>query len=78
MSRPASANAREGLLIYINGAIVTLRAEVKQQDSQTKDERTLPSEVDPAEAQAKYADGVLTLLLPKKQRAASSSRVRVD
>ncbi|MDE2000110.1 MAG: Hsp20 family protein, partial [Burkholderiales bacterium] len=74
---------KEDIHVDVNGALVTLRAEVKQQDSQTKDERVLrseryfgsisrsvelPAEVDASETTAKFTNGVLTLQLPKKQK----------
>ncbi|MDE2078502.1 MAG: Hsp20 family protein [Burkholderiales bacterium] len=84
---------KEDIHVDVNGALVTLRAEVKQQDSQTKDERVLrseryfgsisrsvelPAEVDASETTAKFTNGVLTLQLPKKQKTQASSRIRVD
>ncbi|HET8694474.1 MAG TPA: Hsp20/alpha crystallin family protein, partial [Aquabacterium sp.] len=80
---------KEDIHVDVNGALVTLRAEVKQQDSQTKDERVLrseryfgsisrsvelPAEVDASETTAKFTNGVLTLQLPKKQKTQASSR----
>lgn len=65
-----------------NPSPLILRAEVKQQDLQTKDDRVLrseryfgsisrsvqlPQEIDQSKAVAKYDKGVLTLTLPKKQ-----------
>ncbi|HET8869972.1 MAG TPA: Hsp20/alpha crystallin family protein [Aquabacterium sp.] len=85
--------SKEDIHVDVHGALVTLRAEVKQQDRQTKDERVLrseryfgsvsrsfelPSEVDAAETTAKFTNGVLTLQLPKKQKTPTSSRIRVD
>ena len=67
--------------IKIDVNVVTLRAEVKQQDVQTRDEKVLrseryfgavarsfqlPMDIDPSLAKAKYDSGVLTLTLPKK------------
>lgn len=84
---------KEDIHVDVNGALVTLRADVKQQDSQTKDERVLrseryfgsisrsfelPTDVDAAETTAKFTNGVLTLQLPKKQKTPASSRIRVD
>lgn len=72
---------KDDIHVSIDGNVVTLRAEVKQEDSQTKDERVLrteryygavarsfqlPEDIDQANAKAKYDDGVLTLTLPKK------------
>jgi HSP20 family protein len=75
---------KEDIHVSIDGAQVTLEAEVKQEKEATKDERvlhservygkimrsfTLPQEVDEAKAQAKFQDGVLELTLPKKAAA---------
>jgi len=72
---------KEDIHVSIDGAQVTLDAEVKREKEANKDERvlhtervfgkvtrsfTLPQEVDEAKAQAKFADGVLELTLPKK------------
>ncbi len=76
---------KEDLQVSINGDQVTLAAEVKRERDASKDERvlhaerafgkversfTLPQEVDEAKAEAKYRDGVLELVLPKKAAAA--------
>ena len=83
---------KEDIHVAIEGNLVTLRAEVKQQDSQTKDEKVLrteryygsvarsfqlPQDIDQASAKAKYDNGVLTLTLPKKQ-AGGSQRLAID
>ena len=75
---------KEDIRVSVDGAQVTLEAEVKQEKS-TENERvlhtertygkvsrvfTLPQEVDEAQVQAKFQDGVLELQLPKKQAAA--------
>jgi len=74
---------KDDIHVSIDGAQVTLEAEVKQEKS-TDDERvlhaertygkvsrvfTLPQEIDEAKVQAKFLDGVLELTLPKKQAA---------
>ena len=77
---------KEDIQVAIDGAQVTLSAEIKQEkEAATPDERvlhtervfgkltrsfTLPQEVDESKAEAKYRDGVLELTLPKKQAAA--------
>ena len=76
---------KEDIHVSIDGAEVTLEADVKREKEVTKDERvlhtervfgkvtrsfTLPQEVDEAKAEAKYHDGVVELTLPKKQVAA--------
>lgn len=73
--------AKEDIHVSLDGNMVTLQAEVKQQDQQTKDEKVLrseryfgsvarsfqlPQDVDQSQAKAKYENGVLTLTLPKK------------
>jgi HSP20 family protein len=73
---------KEDIQVSIDGAQVTLAAEVKQEKEATQDERvlhtervfgkvtrsfSLPQEVDEAKAEAKFRDGVLELTLPKKQ-----------
>ncbi|HET7671106.1 MAG TPA: Hsp20/alpha crystallin family protein [Burkholderiales bacterium] len=75
---------KEDINVSIDGAQVTLEAEVKREKELTKDERvlhservfgkttrsfTLPQEVDETKAEAKFRDGVLELTLPKKAAA---------
>ena len=75
---------KEDIQVSIDGAEVTLGAEVKREKEADKDERvlhtertygkvtrsfTLPQEVDDAKAEAKFKDGVLELTLPKKAAA---------
>ena len=76
---------KDDIQVTIDGAEVTLTAEVKREKEVTQDERvlhaertygkvsrsfSLPQEVDEAKAEAKFRDGVLELTLPKKQAAA--------
>ena len=76
---------KDDIRVTIDGAQVTLVAEVKREKEVTQDERvlhtersfgkvsrsfTLPQEVDEAKAEAKFRDGVLELKLPKKAAAA--------
>jgi HSP20 family protein len=75
---------KDDLHVTIDGAQISITAEVKQ-EKEEKDERTLhservygqmtrsfslPQEVDESKAEAKFKDGVLELTLPKKQAAA--------
>ena len=75
---------KDDIQVTIDGAQVTLAAEVKREREVEKDERvlhtertygkvtrsfTLPQEVDEAKAEAKFRDGVLELTLPKKAAA---------
>ncbi|MDF1484437.1 Hsp20/alpha crystallin family protein [Ramlibacter sp. H39-3-26] len=72
---------KEDIDVALDGNVVTLRAEVQQQDSQTQGDKVLrseryygavsrtlqlPADIDTAHASAKYDNGVLTLTLPKK------------
>lgn len=74
--------SKEDIQVSLDGGVVQLRADVKQQDVQTKDDKVLrteryfgsisrsfqlPQEIDQAQSKAKYENGVLTLTLPKKQ-----------
>ncbi|HEV3009337.1 MAG TPA: Hsp20/alpha crystallin family protein [Burkholderiales bacterium] len=76
---------KDDIQVTIDGAQVTLAAEVKREKEVSQDERvlhtertfgkvsrsfTLPQEVDESKAEAKFKDGVLELTLPKKQAAA--------
>jgi HSP20 family protein len=76
---------KDDIQVTIDGAQVTLTAEVKREREVSQDERvlhaersfgkvsrsfTLPLEVDEAKAEAKFRDGVLELTLPKKAAAA--------
>jgi HSP20 family protein len=84
--------AKEDIQVTVEGGVVTLRAEIKQQDSQTQDEKVLrteryygatarsfqlASEIDNERAKARYENGVLTLTLPKKL-AAAGHRLAVE
>lgn len=75
---------KEDIDVSIDGAQVTLTAEVKREKEASQDERvlhtervfgkvtrsfTLPLEVDEEKAQATFRDGLLELTLPKKQAA---------
>ena len=75
---------KEDIDIAIDGAQVTLTAEVKREKEVSRDERVLhtersfgkvsrsfalPQELDEAKAEAKFRDGVLELTLPKKAAA---------
>jgi HSP20 family protein len=76
---------KDDIQVTIDGAEVTLAAEVKREKEVSQAERvlhaersygkvsrsfTLPQEVDEAKAEAKFRDGVLELTLPKKAAAA--------
>lgn len=74
---------KENIHINIDGSIVSIRAEISQVDSQTKDDKVLrseryygevarsfqlPSDIDDSNSKARYENGVLTLNLLKKQK----------
>lgn len=82
---------KEEIDVTIDGAVVTLKAEVKQQDRQTEGNRVLrteryygavarsfqlPQEVDAGKAEARYDNGILRLTLPKLQ-VSSQRRIAV-
>ena len=83
---------KDDIHVGVDGAVVTISAEVKQQDQQTKDEKMLrseryfgsvsrsfqlPQDVDAAGCKARYDNGVLVLTLPKRQQALSK-RVAIE
>ena len=72
---------KEDIQVDIDGDMVSVRAEAKQEKEEKKDEKviysersygmvsrsfSLPTEVDDKAAKAEYKDGVLKLVLPKK------------
>jgi HSP20 family protein len=72
---------KEDIQISIDGAQVTLAAEVKREKEASQDERilhtervygkltrsfSLPQDIDDSKAEARFRDGVLELTLPKK------------
>jgi HSP20 family protein len=84
--------SKDDIQVSLDGAVVLLRAEVKQQDVQTKDDKVLrseryigaitrsfqlPQEIDQTQAKAKYDNGVLTLTLPKKQ-GGGSQKLKIE
>lgn len=85
--------SKEEIHVSLDGNVVTLRAEIKQEDSSNKDEKMLRSEryygevsrsfqlpvdINIAEATAKYDNGVLTLMLPKRQAVGGVQKLRID
>ena len=85
--------SRDDIQVTVEGNVVTLKAEVKQQDSQTSDERTLrseryfgsvarsfqlPADLDNSQAKAKFENGVLSLTLPKKQGGGGGHRLAIE
>lgn len=83
---------KDDIHVGVEGAVVTISAEVKQQDQQSKDEKVLrteryygsvsrsfqlPQDVDASACKAKYENGVLVLSLPKRQQA-TTKRVAIE
>ncbi len=77
---------KEDISVDIDGDLVSISAETRAEKETKEDERVVHSEryygkvsrafrlgqeVDQAKAEAKYADGVLQLVLPKKSAAAA-------
>ena len=83
---------KENIHVDVDHGIVTIRAEVKQYDADTEDDKVLHSEryfgaversfnlpcpVDEDKAKATYDKGVLTLTLPKKSPG-GTKKIAVD
>jgi HSP20 family protein len=84
---------KEDIHVSVDGNLVTLRAEVKQQDGSGDGENMLrseryfgavsrsfqlPMDIDQNSAKAKYDNGVLTLTLPKKLAANVAQKLTID
>ena len=78
--------SKDAIHVAMDGNLITVSAEVKQEDTESKDDRVLrseryfgsvsrsfqlPQEVDASKAKAKYDNGVLSLTLPKRKGGAS-------
>ncbi len=83
---------KENIHVNIEGNLVSIRAQVSQVDSESKDDKLLRSEryfgevsrsfqlpvdIDEASSKARYENGVLTLNLLKKQKQAGQ-RLNID
>lgn len=84
---------KEDIQVAVDGNVVSLRAEIKQQDSTSEGEKTLRSEryfgavsrsfqlasdIDQSQAKARYDNGVLTLTLPKKAAMSGAQRLTIE
>jgi HSP20 family protein len=84
---------KEDITVDVEGDTVSVRAEVKQEKEEKKDEKvvhsersygmvsrtfSLPVEVDDKAVKAEYRDGVLKLTLPKKANGAGGRRITVS
>jgi HSP20 family protein len=85
--------SKDDIHVSLDGNVVTLRAEIKQQDSSNKDQKILRSEryfgevsrsfqlpvdIEQSEVFAKYDNGVLTLNLPKKRTSGGVQRIKIE
>ena len=83
---------KEDIHVSLDGNVVSLRAEICQQDKQSKEEKVLrseryfgsvarsfqlPHDIDAEKAKVKYDHGVLTLTLPKKI-GGSAQRLQIE
>ncbi|MDM7457231.1 MAG: Hsp20/alpha crystallin family protein [Tepidimonas sp.] len=83
---------KDNIHVSVENNLVTIAAEVKQEDAQRDGDKVLhseryygavsrsfalPSDVDESSASAKYDNGVLTLTLPKKA-AVAGKRIRIE
>ncbi|POZ62750.1 Hsp20/alpha crystallin family protein [Chromobacterium alticapitis] len=84
---------KEDIHVEIDGSRVTIKAEVKQYDEESKEQQSLrseryygmvsrsfqlPQDIDREAASAKYENGVLLLNLPKKHGGGVGQRLRVE
>jgi HSP20 family protein len=84
--------SKDDIQVTVEGNVVNVRAEIKQEDVQQQDEKVLRSEryygavsrsfqlpvdIDDTSAKAKVENGVLTLTLPKK-RSSMSQRLNIE
>ena len=84
---------KDDIHVALDGNVVTLCAEIKQEDSSRKDDKVLrseryfgevsrsfqlPVEIDTASASAKYDNGVLSLTLPKKRPAGGVQKLKIE
>lgn len=83
---------KDDIHVEIDGSVVNLRAEVRQEDSKNegrsiRSERyygsvsrmvQLPTDVDEAKAKAKFDNGVLRLTLPKKADSRAQRRLTIE
>ena len=84
---------KEDIHVNLDGNTVTLSAEVKQQDSSSKDEKVLrseryfglvsrsfqlPQDVDRDKSKATFENGVLTLTLAKKKMTSGARRLSIE
>jgi len=84
---------KEEINVSVDGNLVTLQAQVKQQDSTGENDTVLrseryfgevsrsfqlPMDIDQAQAKAKFENGLLTLTLPKKLAANLAQKLTIE
>jgi HSP20 family protein len=84
--------SKDAIQVTVENNVVTIGAEVKQEDVKRDGDKVLhseryfgavsrtlalPGDVDETQASAKYENGVLTLVLPKKA-AVAGKRIRIE
>ena len=84
---------KEDIHVLVEDDVVTLRADIKQEDQSASTEKVLRSEryfgtvsrsfrmaenIDESQSKAKYENGVLTLTLPKKAAVDTSKRLTIE
>lgn len=84
---------KDDIHVSLDGNVVTLRAEIKQEDSNRKDDKVLrseryfgevsrsfqlPVEIEASSASAKYDNGVLSLTLPKKRASGGVQKLKIE
>ena len=84
---------KEDIHVLVEDDVVTLRADIKQEDQSANTEKVLRSEryfgtvsrsfrmaenIDESQSKAKYENGVLTLTLPKKAAVDTSKRLTIE
>lgn len=83
---------KEDIHVDIDGAVVSIKAEIQQQDRSGEDSRNLrseryygsvsrrfelPSEIDLEKAEARYEEGLLHLILPKRTATENSRKLNI-
>jgi len=83
---------KENIHVNIDGNVISIRAQISQVDSESKDDKLLrseryygevtrsfqlPTDIDEAASKARYDNGILTLNLAKKQKQAGQ-RMQIE
>ncbi|NLD14779.1 MAG: Hsp20/alpha crystallin family protein [Gammaproteobacteria bacterium] len=83
---------KEDIHVDIDGAIITIKAEIRQHDSRAEGSRSLrseryygsvarrfelPTEIDLERAEARYEEGLLHLLLPRRKAVENSRKLNI-